>query len=150
MMKITYQWATMQDRIAVWQLLGRLDRFFPIPLSEKTDLQTLTDKLFNKGKVLLALDGETPVGLIGFYANDAQTRQAYVSVVGVSEAYRGRGIARELLCRAMAYSREVGMAECRLYTHRSNTAAIRLYEGLSFEGQEDAARPADILFVKKL
>ncbi len=78
--------------------------------------------------------------------------EAHVLNVCVSDEYRGRGLARKLLCYLIDRARSAGMYEAFLEVRPSNTAAARLYHSLGFEqvgvrrgyyqatnGREDAA-----------
>ncbi len=59
-------------------LLDKLDATFPIPLSAKTALTVLAEKLLNNGYVQMAIDNEVPVGIVGFYTNDKKGKHAFL------------------------------------------------------------------------
>ncbi len=147
---ITYQLANLTDLIPVNNILHAIDPSFPIPLSVKTNLDELAAKFLNNGYVYMALDGEYPVGLLGFYANNYETRAAYISVLGVLESHQGRGIAKRMVIDSLTICKERGMTSCFLYTHKTNTGAIAMYQRLDFVAEEDPTRPYDIKFVKEL
>ncbi len=147
---ITYRLAALEDLTAINTLLCAIDKTFPIPLSEKTDLGELAEKFIEKGYVYLATEDKIPVGMLGFYANNMETRQAYLSVLGVLEGHQGKGIAKRILLDSFAICKEKGMTSCVLYTHKTNTIAIKMYEKLSFIAEEDPNRPHDIKFVRNL
>jgi ribosomal-protein-alanine N-acetyltransferase len=78
--------------------------------------------------------------------------EAHVLNVCIREEYRGRGLARTLLCYLIERARNAGMYEAFLEVRPSNTTAARLYHSLGFEqvgvrrgyyqathGREDAA-----------
>lgn len=60
--------------------------------------------------------------------------------LAVQTAYRGQGVARQLLKHAYTWSNEVGVLKITLNVRANNTAAIRLYErqGFELEGREKA------------
>ena len=147
---IAYRLALPEDLSAIEDLLCRTDKTFPIPLSDKTDLGALAQKLIRNGYVYMALDGAEPVGLIGFYANDTQTYTAYISVVGVIDSHQRRGIAGQMVRDVLDICKAKGMAVCTLYTHKTNLGAIAMYEKLGFRASSDSARPHDIKFTKEL
>lgn len=148
--KTTYRMAKSEEMNSVSELLKKIDKSFPIPLSDKTDLDELANKFLEKGYVYLAFDGEKPIGILGFYANDAETGRAYFSVLGVLESHQGQGIAKRILMDSIAFCKEKGMTSCVLYTHKTNVGAIAMYEKLGFVAEDDPARPHDIKFVKEL
>ncbi len=147
---ITYRMADVSDASSVQGLLCAVDKTFPIPLSEKEDLSVLTQKFLEKGFVYMAADDETPVGMIGFYANNTDTRSAYISVLGILPTHQRRGIAKRMLSDSLALCKEKGMRSCFLYTHKTNVGAIALYNSFGFIAEEDINRPHDIKFVKEL
>ncbi len=147
---ITYRFAVPNDFDQIVELLQHIDKKFPIPLSEKTNLDELTSKFLKNGHVYLALEGNIPVGIVGFYANDIQTTTGYISVVGVVEAHQRMGIAKELVNQALLICKNRGMTFCVLHTHKKNNGAISLYKKLGFVGEENPNRPQDIKFVKRL
>ncbi len=55
-----------------------------------------------------------------------------VYIVGVDPGVRARGLGRALTVAGLRHLRSLGLAQAMLYVDASNTAAIRLYEGLGF------------------
>ncbi len=147
---IAYRLATMQDVDLLSDLLHELDATFPIPLSAKTDLTVLAEKLLINGCARMAFDHKKLVGIVGFYANDSKIKKAYISVVGVLNSYQGCGVAKRMVRDSLNICKQKGMEECFLYTHKTNSAAISLYTKLGFVAQQDVDRPDDIKFVIKL
>ncbi len=147
---IEYRFASYDDFDRVLTLFRKIDRTFPIPLSEKTNLLLLAKKYMENGYLYLAMDDNLPVGMLGFYANDQETHKAYFSVLGVLESYRGQGIAKRILLYSLEFCKNKRMTSCFLYTHKTNAAAIAMYKKLGFVAEEDPNRPHDIKFVKEL
>ncbi len=147
---LQYRNCAPAEQAALTQLLHQLDESFPIPLSHKTDLSSYSAKLLNLGIAYGAWEEEQLVGLCGFYANDMQTKKAYVAVLGVAPEQQRKGIARGLLTGALEQCRRAGMELCCLHTHRTNTGAIALYKSMDFTGSVNPERPEDILFTKVL
>lgn len=59
--------------------------------------------------------------------------EAHLRMVGVEPAYRGRGMARELVLACIAQARESGKRRLTLDTGERMHAARALYEGLGFQ-----------------
>ncbi len=144
---INYRMSGGGDESLVEELLRRIDKLFPIPLSDKTELSDLAKKLISLGGVCIAMDGDSAVGMVGFYANDHVSRAAYISVVGVVESHQGRGIAKRMVELSLEECSKSGMKTCFLYTHKTNSGAIGMYQRMGFVAREDDTRPDDIKFV---
>lgn len=63
----------------------------------------------------------------------AQDEAVIIHVLAVSPAYRGGGVARELLSHVLDEARATGMRSVRLGAALSNTPAVRLYERSGFQ-----------------
>ncbi len=86
----------------------------------------------------VAWDGDTLVGTVLPYIDAEENarygwRRGHTESVYVREGYRGRGIARALLARAMRVLKERGMEEATLGMEVENPHdPLRLYEGMGF------------------
>ncbi len=58
--------------------------------------------------------------------------QAHITNIAVLDKYRGNGIARELLTKTIATSKELGVNSFTLECRVSNEVAINLYESFGF------------------
>ena len=66
----------------------------------------------------IALDGERPVGTIGLWRTDLLSRQdltPWLAALYVDEAWRGRGLGRQLQQFILDYSRRAGFERLYLY-----------------------------------
>ena len=115
-------------RRAVWAV----DPYFPVQLHERPDPEALLLKMLRFADFIVAADGDEPVGLAVIYANDLESRMAYVTMFGVKDEYGRRGIGRKLMaaCEELALSR--GMDRIRLEVLDSNERAVRFYEKNGF------------------
>ncbi len=86
----------------------------------------------------IAWDGDTLVGMVLPYILPEENerygcRRGHAENVYVLEGYRGRGIARALLARALRVLKERGMDEATLGTEVENPhRALRIYESMGF------------------
>lgn len=100
--------------------------------------------LKNDGVLLLAWDGDVPVGLIAAWkAHDddellrAEHRaHGLVSDLYVAETHRRAGIARALLAAAETAMRERGCRQMRLTSKANNPAALATYAAAGFGAYE--------------
>ncbi|MDL2219770.1 ribosomal protein S18-alanine N-acetyltransferase [Ruminococcaceae bacterium OttesenSCG-928-O06] len=98
----------------------------PDPWSRESLAAALADARYH---CLVALKGQTPVGLACFVA--AQDT-ADVAQLVVAPAARRRGVGRLLLGRGLAVLRAQGIKRVLLEVRQGNAAAIALYGSLGF------------------
>jgi|SRR5688572_2714616 len=83
-----------------------------------------------------ALDGETLVGTIGLH-RETRLKLAHKAVIWgvyVAPAFRGRGVGRMLLERALAHAKSMSdLLQVTLGVNTANAAAIALYQAVGFE-----------------
>lgn len=92
---------------------------------------------FDPGLLLFAEAGEEAVGYVWSWADPGRrsaegSAVAYIGDLGVVSGYRGRGLGRALLLRALNDLRERGFAAADLEVDEPNAVARRLYESVGF------------------
>jgi len=81
--------------------------------------------------LIVAMDEGTPVGLLLAYELDRVDRDQtmmFFYEVGVAESHRGRGVAKAMIALLKEICRRRNVMKMYVFTNRSNTAAMRLYE----------------------
>lgn len=111
--------------------LALCDAQFVPPLHARVDIPAYAAKIVARAHRFEAWSGDTLVGLVAAYVDDAAAR-AFVTNVSVLPAWSGRGVASALLLRCIAHARGARMGEIRLEVDRRNAAAISLYERIGF------------------
>ena len=127
------EYGRIDDCELLESFLRCMDNEFPLPLSSKCDLGEYSRKLVDEGCVEGAWAAGELVGVLAGYMNNLQTREAYISVLVVSKAFRGRRISSSLLERFVHDAREEGMQTIRVFTFHTNDAAHGLYVSHGFE-----------------
>lgn len=92
---------------------------------------------FNDGFSLLALDGDTPAGLISVVyrplpAPLETTVEAFIDIIEVATPYRRQGIARQLVDHTARRARAAGAWQLRAWSSEDKTGALRLWRALGF------------------
>lgn len=106
-------------------------------------------------QTLLALDGERVVGCkLGYERESDRTRPGvfYSWLGGVDPAYRGRGIAAELMRRQHDTCRAAGYATIRTHTynHWRDMLILNLRHGFEIIGTQPGKRGLTIVLEKRL
>ncbi|WP_189799410.1 GNAT family N-acetyltransferase [Tateyamaria sp. syn59] len=83
---------------------------------------------------LVAVDGDAVVGWCDILPHSAAVRR-HIGVlgIGVLQTYRGHGLGRALLSRALADVSTQRFAKIELRVRASNTAACHLYRSMGFQ-----------------
>jgi len=82
------------------------------------------------GRIFLAFQDGQPVGCCALLRMNSGEFE--VAKMAVTESYRGNGIGRRILERAISEARASGARRLYLETNRKMQPAIRLYESLGF------------------
>lgn len=135
-----------------FDFIKKINYDFPIPVSEKVDLNEYCEKLWEKAELVAEVQDEEIRGLVAGYMNDLENGSAYISLVGVSRDFRNQGLGKKLVHQFVLLCREKQIRSVNLYTHKTNQAAIKMYEGLGFgiDSEGNQNRMDDIHFIKQL
>ena len=135
-----------------FDFIKKINYDFPIPVSEKVDLNEYCEKLWEKAELVAEVQDEEIRGLVAGYMNDLENGSAYISLVGVSRDFRNQGLGKKLVHQFVLLCREKQIRSVNLYTHKTTQAAIKMYEGLGFEidSEGNQNRMDDIHFIKQL
>ncbi len=103
--------------------------------------------------VVLAFDGETPVGLSNAFEAFSTFRcKPILNIhdIAVLPAYRGQGVASAMLAKMQQIARERGCCKLTLEVLENNTAARAVYDRFGFRGYELDPAAGKALFMEKL
>lgn len=121
-----------EDRDELVRFLDEVDSDFPIPLSHKVDLGAWSAKVIEGGLVVAVRRDGRIEGVAAGYANDAAGRNAFLSVLAVTQGVRGRGIGGKLVTEFERESSRRGMERVLLTTHSCNCPAMALYSRMRY------------------
>jgi len=106
--------------------------------TEEAFRRWLANPLMDPSLWQVAWDGDRVVGTVLPYINGQENarysrRWGYTETIMVKQGYRGRGIAKALIARALVAIREHGMEAANLGVDSENASgALRLYEGMGY------------------
>ena len=140
------------DESDVGQLLTHLqgaDADFIPPLSTRLNLAAYAEKLVSHAHRIEAWDSQILAGCVAIYA-DKTAGVGFISNVSVLPSHQGRGLASQLLKRALDLAVELGLVRVRLEVHADNTAACTLYRRHGFQQDQTAILGANLILEREL
>lgn len=115
------------------QVAGLEAACFTVPWSEALLRDCLSDS-FDKLWVLELLSDHSPAPALGGYCNFRMIAgEGELMRIAVAPAFRGRGLARDLMEVLAACARENRVSEVTLEVRASNLSAINLYKSCGFQ-----------------
>lgn len=123
--------------------LIRVDKLFPIPLSQKENLEILASKFEQFGTVSYIMDNNKIVSFCAGYTNDMEKKLAYISVVACLPEYANKGYGKLTVEKFIEKAKSEGMDAIHLYAEKHNFIALHMYEKLGFSDYiiKDEPRP---------
>jgi ribosomal-protein-alanine N-acetyltransferase len=140
------------DESDVGQLLTHLqgaDADFIPPLSTRINLLAYAEKIFKNARRVEAWDCQILAGCIAIYA-DGTANVGFISNVSVLPRYQGRGLASQLLKRALDFAVELDLVRVRLEVHADNAAALALYRRHGFQQDQSASLGTGLILEREL
>lgn len=129
-------------------LLTACDRDFCPPLSERQDIPTYAERIWQRADRFEYWDAGSLVGLVAIYCITSQGAPAFITNVSVRGEYRGRGLGDTLLHAALDHARSCGFTHVALEVDAGAKPALKLYRKHGFVQQQ--ARGATLVFQRRL
>lgn len=126
-----YYSASTASAEQIRQHLLTCDEYFKPPLSSRLDILEYAKKLRAKARNIEAWNGNNLVGLVSMYIN-VTNRTTFISNVSVAPSFAGKGLATNLIKRALYEGACAGCDEAILEVSREAVGAISLYKKLGF------------------
>ena len=128
------------------EFLREVDFLFPVPLSQKQNLDEFAKKLAEKATLCAVEDGGRIVALVAGYTDGGLDRLGYVSIVATLPSAQGKGYASSLMRQFLDVAKSKRLRAVHLYTARENRAAVHMYQRLGFSEwhSENEPRPHDL------
>lgn len=116
----------------IHKLLNTFDCIFPHLKEKVYSYEEYSKKLSTYALCFeCKIDGET-AGILIFYANDATTNTAYISLIGVLPQWQGKKIGKKLLDYCILIARDKNMVSLKLEVDNDNISAIKFYQKNGF------------------
>jgi len=121
-----------EDVLFLIQQEQEKSRYTFIPMGEQ-----YLQKIYEYADLITYFKKGECLGYVFFYSNDIQKNATYITLVGVSEKFKGQGVGKNLIRAVIEISRSNGFKFCDLEVSRVNVIALRLYYSLGFREIKD-------------
>ena len=115
-------------------ILASLCEFLPLfpHLTEKVEINEYAQKLSGYANFYVAKENEENIGVLVFYANDIKTKTAFISLIGVKDAWQGKGLGKWLLEVCIQNAKQQKMQKIALEVDNDNPNATEFYKRNGF------------------
>lgn len=129
----------------LYEFLKKVERLFPVPLSEREQLIMLASKFEKYGTVSYVRENGKIIAICAGYTNDQVQRLGYISVVASLPEYTNKGYGKVAVQGFIEKAKNAGMKAIHLYADKENKAALNMYGKLGFVDWiiPDELRPED-------
>lgn len=129
------------------KFIEAIDGAFPRGLVSRDNYEEILSKIC-KHAVFIGADNEgQPAGYAALYANNLETRVAYISMIGVLGCMQGRHIGSQLMRKCIQVAQNNGMQFIRLEVLNANKKAIDFYHRSGFQFEDKCS--ADSIYLIK-
>ena len=90
------------------------------------------EKLKKQAEFITHMAAGYPVGFIAFYCNNNSTKESFISLIVVSQEFKGKRIGAALVDSVINISKLRGFTSCSLEVKTDNKLAINLYKSKGF------------------
>lgn len=110
------------------QIVELCDSSFIVGITRRENYLEILNKMQQYAEFIVPRsDDGTPLGYVSMYANNMQTKVAYISMFCIREEYQQLHLGTALMKRAVEVAGEKGMKIIRLEVLKENTKAQKFY-----------------------
>lgn len=135
MTDISYKKNTLNQN-TLYQFVKNSDKEFEPVLSMFINLEDYCKKIQNNAEIFEAFSGNKIAALVIMYANDYESKKAFITYVYCKQEYRKQGITGNLLKNAVIFAKDKGFTEIWLNCNPDNISALKLYKKYGFIEKE--------------
>jgi len=135
-MKIIYKYMIQIKRNntfeSLFEYFENIDNKYSRVLGNNVSLFDYCKKLSKNAEIFYLEINNKKIGILAFYANNFESRKAYVSSISIFSKYNGFGFGKKLLDFLEEYLKELKFVEIELEVEISNSKAITFYKQFGF------------------
>lgn len=142
------QYLKLHSANEIYESLVEFEACFPHMKEKIPSLKEFSEKLHCNAEVYIAREGENNLGFVAFYANDQVEYCGYITLIGVLEKYRHKGIGKKILFHALDEMKNKCMKKCKLEVDKDNYSAQTFYNKTGFIKTEE--KPSSFYMEKEI
>ena len=122
------------ERFEIDSIIRYCDKAFGEPVAESTIYSDLLEKIYQRAIFISAFSmyDAKPIGYCAFYANDPESRDAYITLIAVRPEYQGQHIGKRLIEEVSSIALDRKMRTCTLEVMKNNLPAREFYRKNGF------------------
>lgn len=121
------------DSELIYSFLKKMNRTFPVAISEKQDLFEYAKKLSAKATICVEIRDDDIVSMVAGYTTGVTNNQGYIALVATVPEVRGQGLAGNLVREFLSIAKEKKLSAVHLYTVSRNEIAVKMYREIGFD-----------------
>jgi len=110
-----------------------VDQDFIPPLSKRDRNITARVKEYERANIIVAEDGADLIGVVTFWEYRSKLKSPYIDLIAVQRSFRGRGIGKKLVKKAIKFLEGKGIKKIKISTNSANKKAQKLHSSLGFK-----------------
>ena len=103
-------------------------------------------KFINQGNIISVLNDNRIIAMLNLYCNNYETREAYICNVEVINEYRGYGISKKLIEKAIEFTKKEKFKKILLHVDKGNYKAVSLYKKYGFKFTGNKINKGELLY----
>lgn len=115
----------------LYTYLSRRDQEFTPSLSSRMDVYAFAKKIYSFAHIYSAHLDQI-LGVCAVYANDFDTKEAYITNMSIHPDYYGSGLAEKLMNFSLDNLRDLEFRSIKLEVAKNNQRAIEFYHKMNF------------------
>ena len=120
-------------------ILTEFQDALPILKTSEEYRESMAEKFSRYAYFLVLQSNNENSGFCAFYANDSNTKTAYISFIAVADKFRGQHFGKQILEKVISISKETGMEFIKLEVLKTNIIAQNFYIRNGFKILENAS-----------
>lgn len=120
------------DEYEIEELLEIFTPYFYTLKFGIVDKHVYVKKIKKYGRVIALYENNDVVGFATFYCNNNESREAFLSYIGIKQIYSGRGYGKKLMGKVLEICKQNSMTTIKLEVRKENSNAISFYKKLGF------------------